>query len=236
MDIKDLPRIIKEAFFLARSGRPGPVLVDIPKDIQQQLDVPDFDQPMQLSGYINRLPPPPEPSAARAILEAIKGAKKPVMYVGGGALHAADEVREMAKRCGIPVTTTLLGLGAYPGLDADAMNMLGMHGTVYANYSVDQADLLIALGVRFDDRVTGKLEAFASRARIIHVDIDPAEIHKNKHAHIPVCGDVKATLQLLLSTLDQHPMDPAQASGALPRLEVAAAPLTHTHPLLPPTR
>lgn len=210
MDIKDLPRVIKEAFYLARSGRPGPVLVDVPKDIQQMLDVPDFDQPMQLSGYIQRLPPAaPEPQAIQAILEAIKGAKRPVLYVGGGALHASEEVREFARRCGIPTTTTLMGLGAFPGTDPLALNMLGMHGTVFANYAVDSADLLIALGVRFDDRVTGKLESFAARARIVHVDIDPAEIHKNKHAHIPVCGDVKPVLNMLLRGLESNPVDPA---------------------------
>lgn len=203
MNIEDLPRVVKEAFFLARSGRPGPVLLDIPKDVQQQMDFPKFNQQMQLSGYIGRLPGPPDPKILFDIVETLSNAKQPLLYVGGGALHAADEVTKIAKKLGIPVTNTLMGLGAFPGTNPLSLNMLGMHGTVYANYSVDQTDLLLALGVRFDDRVTGKLETFASKARIVHVDIDTAEIHKNKHAHIPLCADLKLAIQLLLNLLEK---------------------------------
>ncbi|KAI8475274.1 MAG: acetolactate synthase [Monoraphidium minutum] len=210
MDIKDLPRVIKEAFYLARTGRPGPVLVDVPKDIQQQLAIPDWDTPMSITGYMSRLPPPPEPAQLAAVIKALKGAKKPVVYMGGGTLDAAPELREFVARTGIPVASTLMGLGTFPGTDPLALQMLGMHGTVYANYSVDQADLLIALGVRFDDRVTGKLEAFATRSRIIHIDIDPAEIHKNKTAHIPICSDVKPALRILNRMLEADPIDKAQ--------------------------
>jgi acetolactate synthase-1/2/3 large subunit len=163
LDIKDLPRIVKEAFFLARSGRPGPVLLDIPKDIQQQLDFPEYHQQMQLSGYIKRLPAPPDPALVCNIVKSLELSKKPLLYIGGGALHAADEITDLVKKTGIPVVCSLMGLGAFPGTDPLSLNMLGMHGTVYANYSVDKTDLLIALGVRFDDRVTGKLETFAAR-------------------------------------------------------------------------
>jgi acetolactate synthase I/II/III large subunit len=210
MDIKDLPRVIKEAFYLARTGRPGPVLVDVPKDIQQQLAIPDWDTPMSITGYMSRLPPPPEPAQLAAVVKALKGSKKPVIYLGGGTLDASPEVREFVSRTGIPVASTLMGLGTFPGTDPLALQMLGMHGTVFANYAVDQADLLIALGVRFDDRVTGKLEAFATRSRIVHIDIDPAEIHKNKTAHIPICSDVKPALRILNRLLEADPVDAAQ--------------------------
>eukprot|EP00879_Flechtneria_rotunda_P010504 GHRR01010981.1.p1 GENE.GHRR01010981.1~~GHRR01010981.1.p1 ORF type:complete len:614 (+),score=177.29 GHRR01010981.1:610-2451(+) len=209
MDIADLSRVIKEAFYLARTGRPGPVLVDVPKDIQQQLDIPDWDAPMAISGYMSRLPPPPEPALLAAVVKALKGANKPVVYLGGGTLDASAEVREFISRTQIPVVQTLMGLGSFPVNDPLSLQMLGMHGTVYANYAVDQADLMIALGVRFDDRVTGKLEAFATHARIVHIDIDPAEIHKNKEAHIPICADVRPALQLLNKMLEADPVDPA---------------------------
>ncbi|KAL2613292.1 hypothetical protein R1flu_024984 [Riccia fluitans] len=195
MNIDDIPRVIREAFFLAASGRPGPVLVDIPKDVQQQLAIPDWSQPMQLKGYLQRLPRPPESSQIEQIIRLISSAKKPVVYSGGGCNHASEELREFVELTGIPITTTLMGLGSYPGSDPLCLQMLGMHGTVYANYAVDQADLLLAFGVRFDDRVTGKLESFASRASIVHIDIDPAEIGKNKQPHVSMCADVKPALR-----------------------------------------
>lgn len=165
---------------MARTGRPGPVLVDVPKDIQQQLAVPDWDAPMAITGYMSRLPPPPDTRAVNDIVAALHQAKKPVLYVGGGCLDASEELRAFVARTGILVAQTLMGLGTYPETDELALQMLGMHGTVYANYAINEADLLLAFGVRFDDRVTGKLEAFAARARIVHIDIDPAEINKNK--------------------------------------------------------
>lgn len=210
MDINDIPRVIKEAFFLARSGRPGPVLVDIPKDIQQTLAVPDWDAPMSLGGYIARLPPAVAPAPLLAVLDAVRQARRPVLYVGGGCLDASEELRAFVEATGIPVAQTLMGLGAFPETHPLALQMLGMHGTVYANYAVNEADLLIALGVRFDDRVTGKLEAFAARARIVHIDIDPAEIHKNKEAHIPLFADVRPALQGLNHLLQRHPVDKAR--------------------------
>ncbi|KAI5066156.1 hypothetical protein GOP47_0018780 [Adiantum capillus-veneris] len=195
LNVEDIPRVIREAFFLAASGRPGPVLVDIPKDVQQQMAIPDWLEPMKLQGYLDRLPKPPLLSQLEQILRLISNSRRPVVYCGGGCMNSSDELREFVDLTGIPVATTLMGLGVFPSSDNRCLRMLGMHGTVYANYSVDKADLLLAFGVRFDDRVTGKLETFASRASIVHIDVDPAEIGKNKQAHISMCADVQLALQ-----------------------------------------
>ncbi|XP_058226397.1 acetolactate synthase 1, chloroplastic [Rhododendron vialii] len=202
LDVEDIPRIVKEAFFLACSGRPGPVLIDVPKDIQQQLVVPNWDQPMKLPGYVVRLPKEPLDSHLEQIVRLVSESKKPVLYTGGGCLNSSEELRRFVELTGIPVTSTLMGLGAYPVSDDMSLGMLGMHGTVYANYAVDSSDLLLAFGVRFDDRVTGKLEAFASRAKIVHIDIDSAEIGKNKQPHVSVCADVKFALRGLNKVLE----------------------------------
>ncbi|KAK1376107.1 Acetolactate synthase [Heracleum sosnowskyi] len=202
LNVEDIPRIVKEAFFLATSGRPGPVLIDIPKDIQQQLVVPDWDQPMRLPGYLSRLPKFPNLGLLEQIVRLISESKKPVLYVGGGCLTSGDELKRFVELTGIPVASTLMGLGAYPCSDDLSLQMLGMHGTVYANYAVDKSDLLLAFGVRFDDRVTGKLEAFASRAKIVHIDIDSAEIGKNKTPHVSVCTDMKLALEGLNKILE----------------------------------
>ncbi|PIA44732.1 hypothetical protein AQUCO_01700376v1 [Aquilegia coerulea] len=191
----DLPRIIREAFFIASSGRPGPVLIDIPKDVQQQLFVPKWNSPMKLDAYISRLPKVPNDRYLEQIIRIISESKKPILYVGGGCLNSSDELRRFVELTGIPVASTLMGLGTYSMADELSLGMLGMHGTVEANYGVDNADLLLAFGVRFDDRVTGKLEAFASRAKIVHIDIDAAEIGKNKQPHFSLCADVKLALQ-----------------------------------------
>lgn len=203
LDVEDIPRIVKEAFFLAKSGRPGPVLIDVPKDIQQQLVVPDWDQPMKLPGYLARLPKLPDEAHLEQILRLISESKKPVLYVGGGCLDSSEQLRRFVELTKIPVASTLMGLGAYPLNDELSLQMLGMHGTVYANYAVDKSDLLLAFGVRFDDRVTGKLESFASRAKIVHIDIDSAEIGKNKQPHISVCGDVKPALEGMNQILEK---------------------------------
>lgn len=203
LDVEDIPRVVCEAFFLASSGRPGPVLIDIPKDIQQQLVIPKWDQPMRLPGYLSRLPKPPNDSHLEQIVRLISESKKPVLYVGGGCLNSSEELRQFVELTGIPVASTLMGLGAYPCSDDLSLQMLGMHGTVYANYAVDKSDLLLAFGVRFDDRVTGKLEAFASRAKIVHIDIDSAEIGKNKQPHVSVCGDMKPALEGLNRILEK---------------------------------
>ncbi|KAL1289221.1 hypothetical protein HN51_057816 [Arachis hypogaea] len=194
LDVDDIPRIVNEAFFLAISGRPGPVLIDIPKDIQQQLAVPNWDQPVMLNAYMSRLPKAPNESYLEQIVRLLLESKKPVLYVGGGSLNASEELRRFVELTGVPVASTLMGLGSYPVGGENSLQMLGMHGTVYANYAVDKSDLLLAFGVRFDDRVTGKLEAFASRAKIVHIDIDSAEIGKNKLPHVSVCGDLKLAL------------------------------------------
>ncbi|XP_052153111.1 probable acetolactate synthase 2, chloroplastic [Oryza glaberrima] len=204
LDVDDIPRVINEAFFLATTGRPGPVLVDIPKDIQQQMAVPSWDAPMRLPGYISRLPKPPAANLLDEVIRLVGDAERPVLYVGGGCSASGDELRRFVELTGIPVTTTLMGIGNFPSDDPLSLRMLGMHGTVYANYAVDNADLLLALGVRFDDRVTGKVEAFASRAKIVHVDIDPSELGKNKQPHVSICADVKLALQGMNATLEQQ--------------------------------
>jgi acetolactate synthase-1/2/3 large subunit len=194
-DLKDLARVMKEAFFIATTGRPGPVLIDMPKNVQQQMFAPDWDEPINLPGYNGKLRQA-QPEQIKQIAAAIKLAKRPIIYAGGGIVSggASEELRELVKTTGIPVTMTVMGLGAFPADHPLCLDMLGMHGSVYANWAVKDCDLLIALGVRFDDRVTGKLEAFAKHAKIIHVDIDPSELNKNKPAHIPVCSDVKYAL------------------------------------------
>ncbi|KAL8250326.1 hypothetical protein R6Q59_034019 [Mikania micrantha] len=203
LDVEDIPRIVREAFYLASSGRPGPVLIDVPKDIQQQLVVPKWDEPMRLPGYLSRLPKSLIDGHLEQIVRLITESNKPVLYVGGGCLNSSEELRRFVELTGIPVASTLMGLGAYPASSELSLQMLGMHGTVYANYAVDKSDLLLAFGVRFDDRVTGKLEAFASRAKIVHIDIDSAEIGKNKQPHVSVCGDIKIALQGLNKILEE---------------------------------
>lgn len=195
LDVEDIPRVVREAFLLATSGRPGPVLIDVPKDIQQQLAVPNWNHPIKLPGYMSRLPKPPVEAHLEQIIRLISESKKPVLYVGGGCLNSSEELRRFVEFTGVPVASTLMGLGAFPLSDELSLQMLGMHGTVYANYAVEHCDLLLAFGVRFDDRVTGKLEAFASRSKIVHIDIDSAEIGKNKQPHLSVNSDVKLALQ-----------------------------------------
>jgi acetolactate synthase I/II/III large subunit len=197
-DAKDIARIVREAFHLANTGRPGPVLIDMPKDVQNTVVAnPAYDVAMDLPGY--RLPPAPSGRKIDEVIEAIRASSRPVIYCGGGvvASGAADELREFAAKTGIPVAMTVHGLGAIPSDHYLSLNMLGMHGTVYANYTVNEADLLLAFGVRFDDRVTGKLSEFAKHGRIVHVDIDASEINKNKVAHIPVHTNVKTFLQAI---------------------------------------
>jgi acetolactate synthase-1/2/3 large subunit len=176
-DVNDIARVMREAFHVATTGRPGPVLVDVPKNVQNMLTVPDYDSPLNLPGYRNEecCATNEEIAAAAAM---IRDAKRPVIYAGGGVIlgAASEELTALAHKTDIPVTTTLTGIGCFPGDDPLALDMLGMHGSVYANYAVDNADLLLAVGVRFDDRVTGKVSEFASRAKVIHVDIDPSEI------------------------------------------------------------
>ena len=191
-DVNDIARIMREAFHVATTGRPGPVLIDLPKDVQNAIAIPNYNAPMQLPGYHvdDRLATAVEIAATATL---IHGAKRPVIYAGGGviAANASEELTALVRKTGIPVTMTLMGLGCFPGDDPLSLDMLGMHGSVYANYAVDNADLLIALGVRFDDRVTGKVSEFASRAKVIHVDIDPSEISKIRKPDLSIVSDVK---------------------------------------------
>jgi acetolactate synthase-1/2/3 large subunit len=206
--IEDLPLIIREAFYIARTGRPGPVLVDIPKDITQKLSdvkIPSLDEvKSSLPGYKPHTEGNPQQIKKAAKL--IMSAKRPVLYVGGGAVQseAQDELIELAELMNIPVTTTNMGKGAFPELHPLALHMLGMHGTYYANMAVYNCDLLIAVGARFDDRVTGKIEEFAPQASIIHIDIDPASISKNIVVDVPIVGDVKVVLRKLIQEIKRE--------------------------------
>ena len=197
-DPNDIARVMREAFHIATTGRPGPVLVDLPKNVQLAQIVPDYDAPMNLPGYHPQTRKP-HPEQIAQVAAAIKRAKRPVIYAGGGviAAGAAEELGELVRRTGIPVTMTLMGLGAFPADNPRCLDMLGMHGSVYANQAVDQADLLIAVGVRFDDRVTGKVAEFAEHGFIVHIDVDPSEINKNKLVHVPIVADVKESLAML---------------------------------------
>lgn len=192
---EDITRVMKEAFHIATSGRPGPIIIDIPKDVQLREIVPDWDVAMNLPGY--RPYRDGEPKDLHRIIDEIRRAKKPVIYGGGGIIHsgAADALKEFAERTGIPVALTLHGLGGFPAEHYLCLQMLGMHGTVYSNYAVNDADLLLAFGVRFDDRVTGKLTEFAKHGRIVHIDIDPSELNKNKFAHVAIHGDLRKTVE-----------------------------------------
>jgi acetolactate synthase-1/2/3 large subunit len=206
-DPNDLARVVREAFHVATTGRPGPVLIDLPKNVQLAQVEPNYDEPMDLPGYkVNHRRARPWQIAQ--IAEAILKSKRPVIYAGGGiiASGAADELQKLVEKTGIPVTMTLTGLGGFPGDHALSLDMLGMHGSVYANCAVSEADLLLAFGVRFDDRVTGKVSEFAKHGKIVHVDIDPSEINKIKEADIPVVGDIRQTLAEL-NKIVQPPED-----------------------------
>jgi len=202
--IEDLTRVMKEAFHIATTGRPGPVIIDIPKDVQIKEIVPDWDVAMDLPGY--RPERKPKRAELEPIIAAIRASKKPFIYAGGGITHAnaAAELKEFAELTGIPVGLTLHGIGNFPADHYLCLHMLGMHGTVYSNYAINDADLLLALGVRFDDRVTGKLSEFAKHGKIVHVDIDASEIHKNKFAHLPIHGDVRSALQQINALLREE--------------------------------
>jgi acetolactate synthase-1/2/3 large subunit len=197
---RDISWIIAEAFYIASTGRPGPVLVDIPKDVglEQCEYVPVNPGAVKLSGY--RPTVKGNPRQINAAVELISEARKPLLYVGGGAIlsNAHAQIKELAERFQLPVTTTLMGLGAFDEHNPLSVGMLGMHGTAYANFAVSECDLLIAVGARFDDRVTGKLDEFASHAKVIHVDIDPAEVGKNRRPDVPIVGDVRQVLEQIL--------------------------------------
>jgi acetolactate synthase-1/2/3 large subunit len=197
MDVNDIPRVVKEAFHIATSGRPGPVSIDVPKDVQGDITQPVFPDKVHLRGLIE--PPKADDLALHEILGLIEKAERPMLYVGGGIItsNASADLKKFAEATNIPVTTTLMGIGAFPETHPLSVKWLGMHGTVFANYAVDQCDLLLAFGVRFDDRVTGKVSEFAKNATIVHVEVDNSEINKNKAVHLPILSDVKYALQRL---------------------------------------
>ncbi|MGZ4298024.1 MAG: biosynthetic-type acetolactate synthase large subunit [Solirubrobacteraceae bacterium] len=206
----ELPRTIHEAFHLARTGRPGPVVVDIPQDLSRA-DIPyEPVDDVHLPGY--------QPTTdgnqkqSRLAAKALANARRPVIYAGGGIIsaNAAAELTELATADRFPVTCTVMGLGGFPGTHDQWLGMLGMHGTRTANYAMDEADLIVAIGARFDDRITGKLSEFAPRAKFIHIDIDPAEISKNVPAHIPIVGDAKNILPRLTAEYRALAADPAR--------------------------
>jgi acetolactate synthase-1/2/3 large subunit len=208
-DVRDLPRIIKEAFYIASTGRPGPVLIDIPSNIQQaEINLEEFERlhnmPIKLDSYNPNYDG--HPKQIKSAIRLINQSKRPIILAGAGIIKskASKEFIEFVERTNIPVGVTLLGLGSIPTAHELCLGMLGMHGTYAANYSVYESDLVIAIGMRFDDRVTGNLETFAKNAKVIHIDIDPAEIGKNKKADIPIVGDVKRVLTKFLEKMPQR--------------------------------
>ena len=221
-DPHDMARIIAEAFHLCSTGRPGPVLVDIPKDVgAEECDyMPVKPGDVKLLGYRPTIAV--DSHLCTQALDLIREAHKPLLYVGGGSIaaHAHDEVLQLAERFSLPVTTTLMGLGSFDEHHPLSVGMLGMHGTAYANFGVTQCDLLIAVGARFDDRVTGRLSGFAPDAKIIHVDIDPAEIAKIRRPDVAIVGDVKHVLQEILAQSKDDKINPDQTKAWLHQIDI----------------
>ncbi len=219
----DMARIVTEAFHLASTGRPGPVLIDIPKDVglEECEYIPLEPGDVNLPGY--RPTVKGNPRQINAALQLLEHARNPLLYVGGGAIaaNAHAQVQEFAERFQLPVTTTLMGIGAFDENHPLSVGMLGMHGTAYANFAVSECDLLIAVGARFDDRVTGKLDEFASRAKVIHIDIDPAEVGKNRAPDVPIVGDVRHVLEQLLQRAREldYPTHPHATQEWLNRID-----------------
>ncbi len=211
-NVDDLPRVIKEAFYIAATGRPGPVLVDLPKDVLISATSVPYPAKIRLRGY--------NPTyighsgQAKKAANLIRNAKQPVLYTGGGVIasNSHQELREFAELTQIPVTSTLLGLGGFPGTHPLFMGMLGMHGTWYANMAISNSDLIIAVGARFDDRVTGKLSEFATKAAIIHIDIDPSSISKNVKVDLPIVGDARDILKKLIAEIKKTDAQPETAA------------------------
>lgn len=230
-DVKDLARIIKQSFYIARTGRPGPVVIDLPKDVQIAKTKFEYPDKVELRGY-----KPTYSGNVRMVEKAVKmmlAAKKPVLYVGGGATltDAHAELLKLAETLQIPVTTTLMGMASFPTRHSLSLGMLGMHGTYYANMAVTSSDLLIALGARFDDRVTGKISTFAPHAKIIHVDIDPTSIKKNVRVDLPIVGDLLDVLKKMNKKLAGHKDEIAQANEALKPWHEEVAAWRKEHPM-----
>src|SRR4051812_11907035 len=215
----EIPRVVREAFHVARTGRPGPVLIDMPVDLTRAEIEYEPVGDVRLPGY----QPTTEGNSKqiRLAAKALANARRPVLYVGGGviAAGAAADLTELARIDKLPVTCTLMGLGAFPAPDPQWLGMLGMHGTRAANYAMDEADLIVAIGARFDDRITGKLSEFAPRAKFVHIDVDPAEISKNVPAHIPIVGDAKKTLPKLTREYRALETDATRLEGWWQRID-----------------
>jgi acetolactate synthase-1/2/3 large subunit len=203
-DVRELATIVKKAFYIARSGRPGPVLIDLPKDVQIAMAEFKYPDTVDIRGYKPTIEGHPR-QVEKAVMMML-AAKKPVIYVGGGAIlgDAAAELTAVARTMNIPVTTTLMGLGSFPEDDPLSLGLLGMHGSYYANMAVSHTDLLVAVGARFDDRVTGKIATFAPHAKIIHIDVDPTSIKKNVRVDLPIVGEVKGVLARMLKVVEEH--------------------------------
>lgn len=199
-DVNDVARVIHEAFYVARSGRPGPVVVDIPKDIQ--FATGNYVGPANIQHKTYRPKLKPDQPAIREAVDLLAGAKKPIFYTGGGVINSGPKasklLRELARLTGYPVTSTLMGLGAFPASDKQWLGMLGMHGTYEANLAMHDCDVMVCIGARFDDRITGRLDAFSPNSKKIHIDIDPSSINKNVHVQLPIIGDVAYVLEDIL--------------------------------------
>jgi acetolactate synthase-1/2/3 large subunit len=232
-DPKDLAPIIKEAFYIASTGRPGPVHVDLPKDVLVKEAVLDYPERVYLRSYNPTYDG--HPGQIRKAARAMVRARRPVLYVGGGAISAdaSPELRELAELTQIPLTQTLMGLGAFPMAHPLSLDMLGMHGTYYANMAVHHSDLLVAIGARFDDRVTGRVDGFAPNAEIIHIDIDPSSISKNIKVHIPIVGDCKRVLAKLVEAVKAELNEgmPAAVQDARQQWAAQIAEWRRDHPL-----
>ena len=217
-DAREIPNAVAQAFHIATTGRPGPVLVDIAKDALQTMTDFNWPKEIKLAGY--RIPGEPNAQSITDAAQLIAESKKPVFYVGGGVIksNASAELKELVEKVGAPVVTTLMALGAFPDSHRQHLGMPGMHGSVSAVTALQKADLLITLGARFDDRVTGKLSSFAPKARVIHVDIDPAELGKNRSVDVPINGDLKAVIKALIPAIKQKP-DLATWWSALDKLK-----------------
>ena len=204
-DVGDLARTIKEAFHIAGTGRPGPVVIDFPVDVQLQETEFNYPKKIDIRGYKPTLSG--HPGQIKKATKAISESKRPILYVGGGVIisGAYEELKQLAERFQIPVTLTLMGLGVFPTMHPLCLGMLGMHGTAYANHAIMESDLIIAVGARFDDRVTGRIDVFAPDAKVIHIDIDPTSISKNVHVDIPIVGDAKGILKQLIGFIKNKP-------------------------------
>jgi acetolactate synthase-1/2/3 large subunit len=214
-DVKDLAMIMKKAFYIARSGRPGPVLVDLPKDVQMAQTEFIYPETVEIRSYKPNLEG--HPRQVEKAVAMMLDARRPVMYVGGGTVlgNASDALTALARKLAIPVTTTLMGLGSFPENDPNSLGMLGMHGAYCANMAMTNSDLIIAVGARFDDRVTGKLATFAPHAKIIHIDVDPTSIKKNVRVDLPIVGDVKDVLTKMIKQADKLKDKVAEFKAAL---------------------